>query len=162
MNIILLTIWVKILLITLLCVYYHFKILNKFLISNTPSQPQGSPLCQYSGIPTTTLKDIEKTPCRTINGDTTYNYNLEGVSYEIAKTQQSYAKVCTGFCIGGISSTGDCKIASEQQKFLDCETLLKPKQGCVSSAKPLVNITDIGPPQPYYAVSPINSINSCS
>ena len=163
MNIILLSIWVKILLILLLCIYYNFKILNKFLISHKPTQPNNNILCQYAGLPTVALTTLEKTVCRVIDGIKTYSYDSNGVNYEIAQTQQLYTKVCTGFCTSGISPVGDCKTSLNQAAFENCETLLKPKKGCVSSAKPLVSVTDgTKTPQPYYAVGPINSSNLCS
>ncbi len=161
MNIILLSIWVKILLITLLCIYYHFKILNKFVVSNTPVQSSSNILCQYDDIPTATLSSLAV--CKVVAGITTYSYSVGGVNYEISPTQQLYSKVCSGFCIQGISTTGDCKQAENQKAFEQCEALLKPKQGCVSSAKPVLNVTNTdATSQDYYAVSPINSINSCS
>jgi hypothetical protein len=161
MNIILLSIWIKILLITLLCVYYHFEILNKFLVSHKPTQPGNNILCQYTGLPTVDLSTLSV--CRVTDGIKSYSYTSNGVTYEIAQTQQMYTKVCSGFCTGGISVTGDCKTPGNQASFENCETLLKPKQGCISAAKPLVSVTDgTKSTQSYYAVAPINSGNLCS
>lgn len=162
MNIILLSIWVKILLIILLCVYYHSKILNKFLISHKPKQPTTNILCQYTGLPTIDLSTLSV--CRVTDGIESYIYSIDGVEYEIAQTQQMYTKVCSGFCTSGISTVGDCVNPVNQTNFENCETLLKPKQGCISAAKPLVNVTDgtFAAMQPYYAVAPLNSSNLCS
>lgn len=161
MNTILLTIWIKILFFTAICVYYNKKILDKFLEANISIQPTTNPLCQYEDIPT--LDKSSLAICKTIGNTKTYIYSAAGVNYEIAGTQAYYTKVCSGFCISGLSSTGDCKVGAEQTNLESCETLLQPKTGCISSSKPLVNVTDTsGTTQYYYAVAPINSLNSCS
>jgi len=149
-----------ILLITLLCIYYHFKILHKFVNSHTPSQPPPNFQCQYENIPKEDFSKLSK--CKSINGIQTYIYNFNGTNYEISPTQQFYAKVCSGFCTDGISNTGQCKTPANQKLFEECEKLLQPKQSCISSAKPVLDVTDDSSTQYYYAVAPINSLNSCS
>ena len=160
MNTILLSIWVKILFITCICIYYNNKILNKYLESSKPVQPSTNALCEYDDIQTIDIGNLNK--CKNISGIQTYIYPVGNVNYEISPTEQFYAKVCSGFCIQGLTNTGNCKLPANQQLLEQCETLIQPKSNCQSSSKPLVSVTNNGKKQYYYAVSPINSLNSCS
>lgn len=160
MNTILLVIWLKILIITCLCVYYNNMVLNKFLDSHKPVQSQPNILCTYDNIQTVELSSLQK--CKSIAGIQTFVYTADNVKYEISETQNFYIKACSGFCIEGLTNTNSCKLPSNQTEFEKCETLLQPKQGCLSPAKPLVNVKSGNATSYYYAVSPINSLNSCS
>jgi len=160
MNIILLSIWVKILLITCLCVYYNRIILNKYLESVTPTQPKTNSKCQYQNIPTAELSSLQK--CNNISGHQTYIYSVGGVKYQVSPTEQFYSKICTGFCIDGLTPIQTCKKEANQKLMEQCETLLKPDSNCNSGSKPLVNVHDGKTSSYYYAVSPINSLTTCS
>lgn len=160
MNIILLSIWLKILVITGLCVYYNRIILNNYISSVTPKQPPLNAQCNYDDIPVENISNLQK--CKSIDNIQTYIYSVDGIKYEISTSQYFYNKVCTGFCIQGLTPLNTCKTEINQKLFEKCENLLKPKQGCVSSAKPIINVKDGTNFQYYYAVAPINSLVSCS
>lgn len=161
MNIILLFIWICIILISLLCFYYNEKILTKFVEKNTPVQPKPVSKCSYTGIPVVELSKLSK--CKMTGGVQSYTYKTsDGTLYEISSSSVFYTKACTGFCLSGISTTGNCKIPSNQKKLEDCENLIKPTDGCVSTAKPIVNVKDGKNTVEYFIIAPINSLNSCS
>ena len=147
--------------ISLLCFYYNDKILSKYIEKNTPVQPKPVSKCNYTDIPSIELKSLSK--CKMINGIQSYTYqSKDGTLYEISPTSVFYTKACTGFCLSGISATGNCILPSYQKKLEDCENLIKPDEGCVSTAKPIVNVKDSNNTIPYFVIAPINSSNSCS
>lgn len=160
MNIILLSIWVKIAFITCLCIYYNKMIVDKYLKSVTPVQPEGSIGCVYQNIPTLDISKLEK--CKSVNGIQTYIYTINGINYIITPTEQFYIKACTGFCVDGLTPTNNCKTPANQKLFEQCETLLQPDSGCLSSAKPVLNVTDGTQKQYYYVLAPVNSLSTCS
>ena len=160
MNIILLSIWVKILLITGLCIYYNKIIINNYIKSVTPKQPVTNTKCEYQNIPSISLDKLEK--CKLVSGIQTYVYTENNVDYEISETEQFYTKVCSGFCVDGLTPINTCKTEANQKLYDQCETLLKPQEGCVASSKPLVNVINGSNKDYYYPIAPLNKLVSCS
>lgn len=152
MNTILLVLWIKITFITLMCIYYNLKIVDKFLESSTPKQYSAIPRCDYANIPTIDISKLENYPNN--SGIDTYIYTVDNTKYIISPSERLYSTVCSGFCTEGITPTGTCKIPSNQKLYEQCETLLQPTGKCLSLAKPLVTVVNGTSKQSYYAFSP--------
>ena len=160
MNIILLFIWLELLLITLMCFYYNEKILTRFEVMNTPKQDPGSGNCVYGDIPTIDVTKLQK--CKEINDVQTYIHNTNKINYMVSASPTYYVKACSGLCTKGVSDTGNCLDSTEDEQVKGCEALIKPAQGCLSTAKPIFDTVKDSNTTYYYINGPINSLNSCS
>ena len=160
MNISLLFIWLKLLLISLMCFYYNEKIITQYVAMNTPQQPGQPGNCIFTDIPTVDVNSLQK--CKSIDNDQTYIYNVGKISYMVSDKQTFYTKACSGLCTKGLSNIGECIDPTENEETISCEQLIKPTSDCVSSAKPIFSAVKDSNITYYYINGPINSLNSCS
>lgn len=160
MNISLLFIWLKLLLLSLMCFYYNEKIISQYLEMNTPRQPNQNGNCIFTDIPVVDLTSLQK--CRSIDNVQSYIYNIGGQSYMVSQKETFYSKACSGFCTKGLSNIGECIDPVENKEILTCEQLIKPISTCVSSAKPIFSVIENSNTIYYYINGPVNSLNSCS
>lgn len=143
--------------------YLNEKILANFVKKNTPiTKHVNVPVCAQPDVPIVDSTTLVK--CTNINGIQTYSYTTtDNVTYEVSTTTQYYSKVCSGFCTEGVAVTGVCKTPNNTQAQQKCLNLIQPdNSGCFAQAKPIVATKDGNNTTYYYAVGPINSLNSCS
>lgn len=149
-----------VILLIYLCYYYNDKIVKKYVIMNTPKQVKLPNICTFDNVPSIEIESLAK--CKMINGIQTYRYRIQDYEYMISTAKTFYFKACSGFCVSGTSTTGNCKEPSEQKSLNDCETLIKPKENCVASTKPIGSVKEGSNILYYYINGPINSLNLCS
>ena len=120
---------------------------------NTPKQPPTDHSCTYTGINNVNINNLSK--YNLVNGVQTYKYIIDNTRYAVSTDPTFYVKACSILCSSGFTPTGDCINPSDQEKINDCESLIKPKSGCVSSAKPIFQYTADKTPDYYYINFPI-------
>ena len=146
MNTILLFIWLHVIIISLICFYYNEKIIAQFIEMNTPKQPPTNNKCLYSEINTVDVENLSI--YKIINGVKTYKYRIGNIYYAVSTDEIFYVMACSGLCTAGLTPTGVCISAADQERVDNCESLIKPKSGCVSRAKPIFQYKNI-----YYYIN---------
>ena len=153
MNIVSVFIWVLIVLFSVTAAYYNKKMFDNYVSRNvTKVVPSSLSPCQYPALKNTSVSTYSK--CKINSGIQSFRFG----NYEISPgTPFSPDNVCTGLCVSGVASSGDCSSSVEQTERTTCLKLLTPKSGCSSISNPLAVIGNTY----YYARAPINSLNTC-